>query len=179
MSKKFETEEPTKTEEKTFYIFIFFSQNKEKEIAFEFDSKKTEIFYVLKEKNNGIFRNIFIIKHKHTIENKSEIVNLSFKNKEEIFKITFNANEGTFIFSPSLKIQKNKFSNERSFSQINVIKNKDKIHILTKCLEEKKENDKISLLYNDAVELFKLNKDFELIFFYLNKFVDLINALKM
>ena len=138
MSKKFESEESAKTEEKTFYIFILISKNKETEITFEFDSKKTENFYFLKEKSNGIFRNIFIIKHTHTLKNISEIVNLSFKNKEEIFKLTFNANEGTFIFNPTLKIQKTNFPMKGLFHKAMFLKIKIKSIFVQNVLKKKK-----------------------------------------
>ena len=178
MSKNLESENSVKTKGKEHYILFFFAKNSESEISFEFDSKKTETFYSLKEKNNGIFRTIVIIKHIVTPKNSSQIVNLSFKNKEEIFKINFNANEGTFIFNPTLKIQRNIFSNEKAFSQSNVIKNKDKVYIFKKCLEEKKEESKIPILFNDAVELFKLNQDFDLIAFLFTQVCDINKGFK-
>ena len=52
MSKNLEPENSVKTKEKEHYILFFFAKNSESEISFEFDSKKTETFYSLKEKNN-------------------------------------------------------------------------------------------------------------------------------
>ena len=77
-----------------------------------------------------------------------------------------------------MKIQRNIFSNEKAFSQSNVIKNKDKVYIFKKCLEEKKEESKIPILFNDAVELFKLNQDFDLIAFLFTQVCDVNKGFK-
>ena len=169
MSKIPEPEDSIKVKEKTFYIFILFSKTKETEIEFNFDSKNTEKFHSLKENKNGIFRNFVIIKHIYTPKNPSETVELSFNNKGEIFKVSFNIDEGTFIFNPILTIQKNIYSNKKNITQKNVIKVSNKIDILTKCLEDKNENEKIGILYNDGVEFFKLNKDFDLLVYLFTK----------
>ena len=77
-----------------------------------------------------------------------------------------------------MKIQRNIFSNEKAFSQSNVIKNKDKVYIFKQCLEEKKEESKIPILFNDAVELFKLNQDFDLIAFLFTQVCDINKGFK-
>ena len=170
MLKTTELDDSSKAKEKTFYIIIFFSKTKETEIAFKFDSKKTEQYFVFpKENNNGIIRNTIILKHAHIPKNLSEIIDISFINNGEIFKVSFSVSEGTFIFNPTLKIKKNKTSNEKTISQKNVIKITDKINLLIKCLEKKKENEKLGILFNDGVELFKSNLDFELLIYLFNK----------
>ena len=165
MSKTLELKDSTKVKEKTFYIIILFSKTKDEEITFKFNSDKTKQIYSLKQTINGGFRHIIILRHIYTPSNPSEIVDLSFNNKGEIFKVNFNFDEGTFIFNPTLKIKKNKTSNEKSISQKNIIKIIDKIDILTKCLEKENENSKLGILYSDSVDFFSSSQDFELLIY--------------
>jgi len=166
MSKTLELKDSIKVKEKAFYIFIIFTKTKDEEIAFKFSTDKTKQIYTLKQTiNAGGFRNIVILKHIYTPTNPSQIVDLSFNNKGEIFKVNFNFDEGTFIFNPTLKIKKNKTSNEKNISQKNIVKIIDKIEIFTKCLEKEKENSKLGILYSDSVNFFSSSQDFELVIY--------------
>ena len=165
MSKILELGESTKIKEKAFYILFIFSKTKETEIEFKFNSKKTEIIHSSKQIINGGFRYINVLKHIFMPKNTSEIVDLSFNNKGEIFRITFKSNDGTFIFNPTLKIKKNKTSNEKEISQKQIIKIAEKIDIFAKCLEQTKEITKLGELYSDCVDYFSSNPDFELIIY--------------
>ena len=165
MLKTLDSKDSAKIKEKTFYIFIIFSKNKDENIAFNFDSDKAKQIYSLKQTINAGTRNIFIIKYIYTPKNPSETVELSFNNKGEIFKVSFGYNEGTFIFNPTLKIKKNKTSNEKTIEQKNSIKIIDKIDIFTKCLEKENEKIKLGTLYSDGVDFFNSNQDFELLLY--------------
>ena len=162
MSKTLSTDDSSRIEEKTFYILLIFSKTKETKIDFKFSSKKTERVLLIPETISGGFRYNIILKHVHTQKNPSEII---FENNGEIFRVSFNPDEGTFIFNPTLKIKKNKTSSEKAISQKNVIKITEKIDIFTKYLIEAKEDSKVATLYNDGVTFFNLSqdsKDFEL-----------------
>ena len=151
--------------EKTFYIFIFFTKTKEKEISFKFESKNTEIIYSSIKNINGVFRYNTVIKYLFSPKDSSEKVDLSFYNKREMFTIGFTANKNIFIFNPTLKIKINQTANEKEISQKQVIKITDKIDIFAQCLEKKKENSKFGTLYSDSVDIFETNPDFELLIY--------------
>ena len=168
MSKTLEPEDSKKDKEKTFYIFFFFSNPKEIEIAFKFNSNKTEQIHFSKQNINKLFRYSIVLKHIFNSKNSSEIIDLSFNNNKQIFKVSFSPNQGTFIFNPTLKIKKDRTSDEKTISQ-NVVKITDKIDIFSKCLEEKKEKSKIETLYSDSVDFFNSSKDFELLIYLFTK----------
>jgi len=166
MSKSLSTLESAKSKEKTFYIFFVFSKANETDISFNFPSKKTDYSLRCKQTIPGGFRYSFILKHIHQPKDAAEIV---FDNKGEIFKVCFNADEGNFIFNPELKIKKNKTSPERAISQKNVIKAKEIFVFFEKYLEEKKEGEKLKILYNDCVDFFNSNPDFEFLIYLFTK----------
>lgn len=162
MSKSLTTEDQNKTKEKTVYLFIIFSKATETEIAFNFNSKKTEYSLCSQETVPGGFRYSVILKHIHSPKNASEII---FDNKGEIFKVCFDNNGANFIFNPILKIKKNKTSREKEISQKNVIKVKENLVFFEKYLEKAKENEKLKILYSDCVDFFNSNPDFELLIY--------------
>ena len=166
MSKlKTDSEGSTTPKRKTVYVIIIFTQAKDTEPSFKFNSKKTEQIDSSKQTVNGGFRQTIILKHEYTPKNAKENVDFSFNNNGEIFNISFINSESTFIFDPTLKIKKNKIANWKNISQKNVIKIIEKIEIFEKCLEKRNEKEKLSLLYNDSVDFFSSSKDFELLTF--------------
>jgi hypothetical protein len=166
MSKlKTDSEGLTTPKRKTVYVIIIFTQAKDTEPSFKFNSKKTEQIDSSKQTVNGGFRQTIILKHEYTPKNAKENVDFSFNNNGEIFNISFINSESTFIFDPTLKIKKNKIANWKNISQKNVIKIIEKIEIFEKCLEKRNEKEKLSLLYSDSVDFFSSSKDFELLTF--------------
>ena len=155
--------------EKTFYILFFFKKAKDTEIDFKFPSKKTEKIDFLKESLKDGKRYIFILKH--TQENPSKMVNLFLKNNEEIFRVSFSANEGTFIFIPTLTIKKNTISNEKVFSQKQALKMTDKIEYFLKNID-KKIKVKLETLYSDCVDFLSVNQDYELLIYLFIKLIE-------
>ena len=200
MSKILTPKDSTEVKEKMFYIFIIFSKNKDTDTAFQFNSKKTNQIYSVKEKITQGFRHLVILKHIYTPKDPSEFVEFSFNNNGEIFKVRFNvesANKGnnikemnqktannsvenriSFIFNPTLTIKKNKLANEKNISQKNVIKITDKIELFAKCLEEKKENENFKALYNDSISFFNSNQDFELLIYLFVKLFQKVSDFK-
>lgn len=177
MSKISNSEKLIKEEEKTFYIFFFFSKTKEENIEFNFGKEKTKKIFFTKLNNKGIFRYIVILKHEQILTKDNEI-ELSFKNKKESgesYIIKFKYDDSTFIFNPSLKIRKNRISNEKNINQINVIGITEKIDYFAKCLleiKENKENKELKTLYKDGINFFKINHNYELIIYLFIKMSD-------
>ena len=165
MSKITNSENTNKEVEKTFYIIFLFSKTKEEKIEFDFGKEKTENILFSVQNNNGLFMYIVILRHKHILRNLSEPVELSFKNKKEsgeAYIIRFTADDKTFIFNPSLKIKKNRISNEKNINQTNLIKITEKIDYFAKCLSEN-ENKELGTLYKDGILFFESSHDYELI----------------
>ena len=178
MLKSMEVGKIIKEEEKTFYIFIIFTKSKESEISYSFSSKNTEkIFDTKNNIENGI-RYYIILKHIETIKNPLKNVDITFNNKGETFKVSFDYSDNMFIFNPSLKIKKNKTANDKNITQKNIIKITDKINIFEKLLEEKKDKAKLASLYNDSIELFNQSQDFELLMYLFVKIFENENTYK-
>ena len=74
MSKILTPKDSTEVKEKMFYIFIIFSKNKDTDTAFQFNSKKTNQIYSVKEKITQGFRHLVILKHIYTPKDPSEFV---------------------------------------------------------------------------------------------------------
>ena len=184
MSKTLTPKDTIKVKERTFYIFIVFSKKKDTDLVFKFNSKETEKIHSSKTNITEGFRYCVILKHSYTPKNSSEMIDISFNNNDEIFKVSFDADQSTFIFNPTLKIKKNKLANERPFQQKNVIKITDKINIFSECLERRKENEKFGTLYNDSIDFFNSNQDLELLIYLfiilfqkINNFKDIFKKL--
>ena len=163
MKKTSESEEP-KIEEKIFYIIIVFSKINEIKIKFDFNTKTEIIHSNIKQIDKG-FSYYIILKHIFIPQNhKQKVEDLTFNHNSEIFKVSFNIDECTFIFNPILKIKKNRTAYEKSFSQKN-FKITEKIEIISEYLEKSNENSKLETLYNDSLNFFNSNQeiDFELI----------------
>ena len=165
MSKISEKEDSTDSIERIFYIIIFFTKAKDSEPSFATNSKDTKSIFSQKENANGNIRHIILLKHKCYLKNGSKNIELKLNNKGEIFKISFVAEESDFIFNPTLTIKKNKTANEKNITQMNVFKISKKIDIFVNYLEKENENSKLGTLYNDGVDFFKLNKDYELLIY--------------
>ena len=175
MAEKSDENSLNKGKPKEFYVLIVFSKTKESEIKFEYNCKNTKELLFFHNSNNGMITYYLLLKHIYTPKNSSEIVDLSFNNKGEIFKVSFKSKEGTFIFDPILKIKKNKIAPEKAITQKNIIKIVDKINIFEKSLESRediKESTKLMTLYTDSVDYFSANKDFELLVYLFVKTID-------
>ena len=178
MSKTLTPNDSTNHTEKTFYIFIIFTKNKDSDISFKFSTNETKQIHFSKENINGGFRYISILKHKIVPEYPSQTVDLIFFNKGENFKVSFDINEGTFIFNPILKIKKNQTASEKNIPQKNAMKVIDKIDIMSKCLEEIKDNAKLRTLYSDSADYLSKNPDFESFIYLLVKLYTMIDNFK-
>ena len=166
MSKTLIVNDSINPTEQTFYIFLTFIKTKDADITFKFSTNETSQIYFSKENVKGGVKYTSVLKHVFIPNYPSQIVTLSFFNNGENFKVNFAINEGTFIFNPTLKIKKNKTSNEKNIPQKNTMKVTDKIDVFAKCIDEAKENTKLEILYNDSVNFLKTNPDYEL-FIYL------------
>ena len=175
--------------ERTFYIFLVFSKKKDSNIEFKFKSKKTEQIFFQKDNIPEGYRYSFILKHSCIPKKSPEDFDFSSKNTGENFKVSFNysmadnkgiisdenkktansndENNVSFIFIPNLK-RATTLGDEKPINQKNAIKITDKLEIFEKFFE--KENDKLRALYNDGVNFFDSNQDFELLIYLFVKF---------
>jgi len=160
----------TQTNDKEIY-FIILSSSEEKlnfsDLKF-LSEIEPEIIYdnsIEKGKDSFVFHNVFKLNIKANEKNGKTIkYQLQYEIGEESYEILFNVKDNTFIYEIEL-LKGNKFINnivKRKIDQ-NKISIHYKLDIFLEALKKNNEIDKIELLYEETIMLYKEKKKFSLL----------------
>ena len=141
------------------YFFINYPRDKEenpKEIYFEKKSINPECIFTEYEFENKKYNYKKIFKFKSSEKEKYK---LEFVNGEDRYIISFPCHKNTFIYDVTLEKGLNIIAPKRKNSQ-NRIEYKEKMNFFIKALQEKKEEDKVDLLFKDTIDLYSKKKGF-------------------
>ena len=119
-------------------------------------------------KDSFLFHQVFKLVLNIDEKNEKPIkFKLQYEDEEILYDILFDdIKENTFIYD--LKFQMyNKYANNTTKKDIeqNKITNQNKFNLFFEALKENKEIDKIDILYEDTIELYKTKKSFSLLIF--------------
>ena len=155
-------------------IYFIILNRSEDKINF-FDSKclseiNPEIIYYKRIKNGKdsfLFKHVFKLTLNKNEENKerSRYI-IQYEMGEELYDILFNVKENIFIYE--LKLQKyNKYIKNIAKKDIeqNLIPIQNKLDIFLKALIKNNDNNKIEILYEEGIKLYKSKKNFTFLIF--------------
>ena len=173
--------ETVKTENemaKIIYLIIYFYRKEEKakktdEIKFNKNEKEVQCIYTKKNENkNNLTEFIKVIKSKVKVDKKMNY-NIDFSIENEKYNISFDAKNSYFIYDLSLTLIRS-FQTKKSINQ-NSIKYYEKMNYFIDALIQNKEEEKLDILYQDAINLYSLKPDFE---FLINLFIKIYDNKK-
>ena len=155
-------------------IYFIILNRSEDKINF-FDSKclseiNSEIIYykrIKKEKDSFLIINVFKITPNKRMENKNlDKYLIQYENGEELYDILFDIKENMFIYE--LKLQKyNRYIKNLCKNDIiqNQIEIQNKMEIFYEALKKNNEINKIEVLFEEGIELYKSKKNFTFLIF--------------
>ena len=154
------------------YFFIFYPRNEKEnvnDIEFviqENKSERPECIYSNEKYENKryYYKKIFKFKKSKEKGKKGNDYYFEFEIDEDKYTISFNSKGNTFIFEVTLEVGKIIIPIRRKVNQ-NDIDYNEKIDDFIYALEKNSENDKIDLLYKDALDLYLKKKSFYLLIF--------------
>ena len=165
-SQKKEQNDQSNTKEKEIY-FIILRPNKEKlnfDLKFSTEIAPQRIYKKSIEKGNCSFLEYNVFKLNIKKEKEKNNYKIEYIEGDDVYEILFSIEENTFVYDTELKkLNKCLVNCVKEDIDQKIIPLYNKFGVFLDALEKNNENNKIEKLYDETIDLYKNNKNFNLL----------------